>query len=180
MTLATSGPAHVMSSFNGTARFSVEDRIGEGGMGVVYRVVDRATGGRAALKLLASRAPELELRFKREFRALQGLHHANLVTLGELGQTDEGLLFFTMELVDGVDFLTDVRGAPGPSGAAPTTPLSGPGFAVTSSAGAVPAADEPTGAAGFDEARLRGGLRQLAAALAALHGAGIVHRDIKP
>src|SRR5262249_35029400 len=48
------------------------------------------------------------MRFKNEFRALSDLHHTNLVSLGELIQ-DEGLWFFTMELVDGDDFLAHVR-----------------------------------------------------------------------
>ena len=50
------------------------------------------------------------MRFKNEFRALADLHHANLVSLGELIHHD-GLWFFTMELVDGGDLLSHVRAA---------------------------------------------------------------------
>jgi serine/threonine protein kinase len=49
------------------------------------------------------------LRFKHEFRALQGLSHPNLISLGEL-LNESGRWFFTMELVRGVDFRT-MRGA---------------------------------------------------------------------
>ncbi len=53
-------------------------------------------------------SPDAVVRFKREFRALQDLHHTNLVRLGELVSEGEHL-FFTMELVHGEDFLEHVR-----------------------------------------------------------------------
>ena len=151
--------------FRGTERFELVRRIGEGGMGVVYEAYDRDQRTRVALKTLRLSARDSLLRFKNEFRALQGVYHPNLVGLGELCERD-GDWFYTMQYVDGVDFLTcvelrdnaitarlDLGGAPAP---APPAPLK------------------------FDERKLRSGLVQLAGALAALHGAGKVHRDIKP
>src|SRR5215831_3500948 len=92
------------------ARFELRREIGRGGMGIVYEAFDREREGLVALKTLTSLDAEARLRFKREFRALQGLHHPNLVRLGELLERD-GQLFFSMELIDGVDFYTWVRAA---------------------------------------------------------------------
>src|SRR5271170_2613783 len=86
-------------------RFQLLRPLGEGGMGVVFEAFDRERNARVALKTLkrlASRRQGAQalLRFKREFRALQDLHHRNLVSLGELiGSGDQW--FFTMELVEG-------------------------------------------------------------------------------
>jgi eukaryotic-like serine/threonine-protein kinase len=96
------------AEFAGTARFQVLARLGAGGMGVVYDVFDRERKTRVALKTLRTLGGEQLMRFKNEFRALSDLHHVNLVSLGELIQ-DGGLWFFTMELIDGWDFLSHVR-----------------------------------------------------------------------
>jgi serine/threonine protein kinase/tetratricopeptide (TPR) repeat protein len=96
-------------AFTGTARFRVLDKLGEGGMGDVYDVFDQQRGMRVALKHLR-RVDGMGLyRFKREFRSLSNLSHPNIIALYELiSEGDEW--FFTMELVEGVDFLTYVRG----------------------------------------------------------------------
>jgi serine/threonine protein kinase len=78
-------------------------------MGVVYEAFDRALEGRVALKTLRDPTPDALLRLKTEFRVAQGIRHRNLVSLGELHEW-QGRWFFTMELVDGVDLLTWVRG----------------------------------------------------------------------
>jgi serine/threonine protein kinase len=91
-----------------TRRFEVLRVLGTGGMGVVYEAIDRDRKTRIALKTLRSLDAEALLRFKREFRALQDIQHPNLVSLGELIE-DDGQLFFTMELLDGVDFIEYVR-----------------------------------------------------------------------
>src|SRR5690606_1505348 len=69
--------------FHGTARYQTQTRLGAGAMGVVYRVVDRETGQLAALKRLKRLDGEAIYRFKREFRALADVSHANLVSLYE-------------------------------------------------------------------------------------------------
>src|SRR5262245_1549168 len=95
-----------------TQRFAIRRRLGAGGMGVVYEAFDRELGSRIALKTLRELDARTLYRFKREFRALQGIEHPNLVSLGELIE-HKGQWFFTMELVEGVDFLTYVRNAGG-------------------------------------------------------------------
>ncbi|HET9622742.1 MAG TPA: serine/threonine-protein kinase, partial [Kofleriaceae bacterium] len=134
------------------SRFAIVRRLGSGGMGTVYEALDRAHNTRVALKVLRHVAPDTILRFKREFRALSGVRHPNLVRRGEL-LGDDDRWCFTMELLDGVRFLDFVR--PGAPAGAP-------------------------GAPGFDDARLRDAFRQLVHGLAALHADGKVHRDVKP
>jgi hypothetical protein len=94
--------------FQGSDRFVLVRRLGEGGMGIVYEAIDRARGLHVALKTLRDPSPEMLLRLKNEFRTLHELHHANLVSLGEL-VAEGGRWFFTMELVDGVDVVQWVR-----------------------------------------------------------------------
>ena len=77
-------------------------------MGVVYLAHDHERNTRVALKALRMLNADSVLRFKTEFRSLQGLEHPNLVSLGELVE-DKGCWFFTMEYVDGVSFLEYVR-----------------------------------------------------------------------
>ena len=179
--------------FGGTDRFQVLRRIGAGGMGVVYEAHDRERGHRVALKTISSSGSDTLFRLKREFRALAHLSHPNLAALYDL-VIDEGGSFFTMELVDGREFLRWVRlaGASEPMAYAPTVstvpsdkltttqasiswpagpPPSGPGVAVPSAVAPMPP---------LDEARLRAGLQQLGLGLEALHAAGKIHRDIKP
>ena len=90
-------------------RYEVRERIGVGGMGLVYRAYDREQARDVALKVMRKLEPAALLRFKREFRALSGFSHPNLVTLHELVSTEDQW-FFTMELVEGQDFLEYVRG----------------------------------------------------------------------
>lgn len=94
--------------FEGTDRYEVRRRLGFGGSGDVYEVLDQTLDRRIALKVLRDVTPERLLRFKDEFRALADLRHPNLVALYDLEVAD-GRWFFTMELVDGVDLLAHVR-----------------------------------------------------------------------
>jgi hypothetical protein len=89
-------------------RFEIVRSLGRGGMGVVYEAIDRQRGARVALKTLQHVSADGLLRFKTEFRALQDVHHPNLVTFGELIE-DRGQWWLTMELVEGVAFLEHVR-----------------------------------------------------------------------
>ncbi|WP_437484790.1 AAA family ATPase [Sorangium sp. So ce1014] len=170
--------------FGGTRRFQVVRVVGVGGMGVVYEAFDRERKGRVALKILRNLSADARLRFKNEFRSLQDIQHQNLVSLGELHE-EEGQLFFTMELIRGVDFVVHVRlheeGDAGPRG----EPASGgrrstlPSIPLWHSQG--PASEpQPRIKRPFHEARLRSALAQLAQGLAAVHAAYKVHRDIKP
>ncbi len=82
--------------------------LGAGGMGVVYEALDEERDARVALKILPRTDGKTLYLFKREFRALADLFHPNLVTLYEFG-CESGHWFFTMERLDGVDFLAYVR-----------------------------------------------------------------------
>jgi len=163
-----------MSTSTAVRRFERVRCLGEGGGGVVYEALDRERGTRVALKTLRHLTAEALAQLKREFRAMQDVHHPNLVTLGELvSQGDE--CFFTMELVEGVDWLEYVSSSrplveefarTGSDGRSAVT-LTGPIASGTS-------------LRGFDDERLRRTLSQLVEAVMALHDAGLVHRDVKP
>lgn len=175
-------------------RFRVIRELGEGGSGVVYEAFDEERKTHVAIKRLDDMSPEALVRFKREFRALQGLHHPNLVTLGELiSEGDQW--YFTMDLVDGVDFLSYVRPYDRTVQNVSVTTSSGAHpFAQTMPPPAMEGVPAPTGRFSrsrlggsdrpqpfsFDEVRLRSCLRQLMIALSTLHAADLVHRDIKP
>ncbi len=187
-------------AFPGGDRFQLVGELGRGGMGVVYEVLDRDRLVRLALKGLRRVGPRAILRLKHEFRAVRDLQHPNLVSFHELFEED-GAWFFTMELVDGVDFLRWVRpddpgrtpGLLGPTltaatvadAAAARSARTGHGEPTESTDGSEPPTwDDVTsrsiGWRGVDEPRLRAGLRGLVAGVAALHRGGMVHRDIKP
>ena len=159
-------------------RFRLLRRLGEGGMGVVYEALDEERDTRVALKTVRTMSAEALARFKAEFRALQDLHHPNLVTLGEL--INEGdQWFFTMEIVEGNDFLAYVRSRDDARDAPDSIAPSSVGYASTKRIPIAVARGEELPAT-FDEARLRSAMAQLTSALVALHGANKVHCDIKP
>ncbi|MFI5288842.1 MAG: serine/threonine-protein kinase, partial [Polyangia bacterium] len=161
------------TEFAGTERFELRSRLGAGGMGVVYEALDRERDVRVALKTLRAPSAEALLRLKREFRALQGLEHPNLVNLGELIEA-AGQWFFTMELIDGIDLLTWVR--PGSEIPSLAQTADSPFGEVAQGAARSPNAVGGT----LDLSRLRQAIAQLASGLFALHRAHKVHRDIKP
>ena len=94
--------------FPNTARFTVQERLGAGTFGVVFKVFDRDRNSVVALKKLLQVSATHLMRFKREFRSLVDLVHPNLVQLYELFGEDRQW-FFTMELVEGIDFQSYVR-----------------------------------------------------------------------
>ncbi|MFO0596169.1 MAG: protein kinase [Myxococcaceae bacterium] len=157
-----------MERFKGTARYEVVRELGAGGMGVVYEAIDRERDGRrVALKVLQRQDADSLVRLKREFRALADVRHKNLASLYELAVEGE-TWFFTLELVEGVDFLEWVRPGAKRLAEAPTGQLD-----VTMRAG--------EGAVSVvDHARLEDAFSQLVEGVGFLHSSGRLHRDLKP
>src|SRR5262245_51888931 len=84
-------------------RYQVQNLLGSGGMGEVYKAVDPTLGRPVALKVLRqelSRDPERLSRFLHEARAASALNHPNILTIHEVGDHD-GSRFLVSELVDG-------------------------------------------------------------------------------
>lgn len=168
--------------FVATTRFEILRYLGSGGMGSVFEAIDRELDARVALKRLDRCEPRQLIRFKREFRDFQNLSHPNLVGLRELF-SDGAEWFFSMELLDGVDFLEYVR----PSVAGDTLAPSNDSVTVTVT-GEGPINLRPLSRprstrfvrGPLDEQRLRVALPQLALGVQALHDAGKLHCDIKP
>jgi len=95
------------------ARFEVRGLLGRGGMGSVYECWDHQRSELVALKTLDRRGPRQVASIKREFRVLEGISHPNVIAIYELF-AHEGLWFFTMELVPGLDLDAWLRLNPGP------------------------------------------------------------------
>lgn len=86
-----------------SSRYTLEQEIGRGGMGVVYRARDRMLGRIVALKRLPENLrehPTAVKFFLREARSVAALNHPNIVTLFDAGQED-GTYYITMEYLEG-------------------------------------------------------------------------------
>ena len=129
------------------AGYRIEERIGRGGMGLVYRAEHLNLRRRAAIKIIAPELAEasgFRERFNREARIAAALQHPNIVTVYDAGEED-GLLYLAMQYIEGNDLSAVLR----------------------------------------SQGRLRpyralDVCRQVAAALDAAHGQGLIHRDVKP
>ena len=165
--------------FKGTSRFAIRRRLGAGAFGTVYEAYDRERNTMVALKSLREANADGIYRFKREFRALAGVTHPNLVTLYELISDGEHW-FFTMELIEGHNFVDYVWGND------VTTPVDSTVETIKAStienlsSDPLRIAASPPRNGKIDLERLRDALRQLAEGINVLHEAGTLHRDIKP
>ena len=90
------------------SRYRILGKLGQGGMGVVYRAVDTRLDRQVALKLLPAEAvgdPERKWRFVREAKAASALNHPNIVTIYDIDQAPLGegaaVDFIAMECVEG-------------------------------------------------------------------------------
>jgi serine/threonine protein kinase len=137
-------------------RYQIEAAIGKGGSGIVLRAFDRVAQVAVAIKILKpdlAADPRWVERFSRELRLARQIQHPNVCRVFDIGQAD-GHWFITMELATAGtlrDQLADQRGNQRGNK--------------------------------DDAATIEGKLRDVTAVvsgLAAIHGAGIVHRDVKP
>ncbi len=133
-------------------RYQIEEQIGVGGMGIVYRAHDTRLRRDVALKVIAPHLMQMESarqRFLREAHALAGLTHPNIVTIFDMAEDpDTHTVFLVMELLDGHSLRHYVHEAGHPR--LPDAPL-------------------------FSQVAI-----PLCRALENAHKKGILHRDIKP
>lgn len=86
-------------------RYAVEERLGRGGFGAVYKARHTETGGHVAIKLLHAQMAEDDDAIRRFYIEAQNTHklqHPNTVRVSDFGRTDEGVLYLVMEYVAGM------------------------------------------------------------------------------
>ena len=98
------------------SHYKVIEKIGEGGMGEVYRAEDTSPKREVAIKVLPDRFtedPQRLARFEREAQLLASLNHPNIAAIHELEETD-GVRFLSLELVEGETLAEKVAKGPLP------------------------------------------------------------------
>lgn len=112
--LSQASDAELPAELRNHSRYEIQERLGRGGMGVVYRAVHRMMHRPVALKVIRAdllKSPEAVERFRREVRAAAKLSHANIVAAYDAEEV-AGIHYLVMEYVDGqtLDGLVKKRG----------------------------------------------------------------------
>jgi len=99
------------------SHYRILDKLGEGGMGVVYKAEDTRLKRTVALKLLPRELtldPDAKERFSREAQAASGLDHPNICTIHEIDETEDGQMFMCMACYSGETLRQKIQRGPLP------------------------------------------------------------------
>lgn len=98
-------------------RYVVQEKIGAGGMGTVYRARHEVVGRDVAVKFLSpdlAHDPAYKTRFLREARAANKINHEHIIDITDFGETDDGLVYLAMEYLDGTPLNVEISRGPLP------------------------------------------------------------------